>query len=90
MQLVDELLEDEKLLDTVYEAQGERHPQSRSRGRMQTPAEVLLRLSLLKHVRNWSMTCWNEKCAPIWCIAPLPGSEMRKCRTPRPWRGWAN
>ncbi|HMI50386.1 MAG TPA: hypothetical protein VK525_02665 [Candidatus Saccharimonadales bacterium] len=23
----------------VYEAQGERHPQSRSRGRMQTPAE---------------------------------------------------
>ena len=39
MRLVDELLEDEQLLDTVYEAQGERHPQSRSRGRMQTPAE---------------------------------------------------
>src|SRR5881409_3500348 len=42
MRLVDQLLEDEQLLDTVYEAQGERHPQSRSRGRMQTPAEVLL------------------------------------------------
>jgi IS5 family transposase len=54
MVLVDELLEDEQLLDTVYEAQGERHPQSRSRGRMQTPAEVLLRLLLLKHMRNWS------------------------------------
>ena len=54
MVLVDELLEDEQLLDTVYEAQGERHPQSRSRGRMQTPAEVLLRLLLLKHIRNWS------------------------------------
>ena len=52
MRLVDELLEDEELLDTVYEAQGERHPQSRSRGRMQTPAEVLLRLLLLKHIRN--------------------------------------
>ncbi|MGA9966235.1 MAG: transposase [Terriglobales bacterium] len=51
---MDELLEDEQLLDTVYEAQGERHPQSRSRGRMQTPAEVLLRLLLLKHIRNWS------------------------------------
>src|SRR6266568_5857280 len=38
MRLVDELLEDEQLLDTVYQAQGERHPQSRSRGRMQTPA----------------------------------------------------
>jgi IS5 family transposase len=54
MRLVDDLLEDEQLLDTVYEAQGERHPQSRSRGRMQTPAEVLLRLLLLKHMRNWS------------------------------------
>ena len=30
MLLVDELLEDEQLVDTVYEAQGERHPQSRS------------------------------------------------------------
>src|SRR6204780_1090769 len=54
MLLVDEPLEDEQLLDTVYEAQGERHPQSRIRGRMQTPAEVLLRLLLLKHIRNWS------------------------------------
>src|ERR1035437_9609235 len=54
MLLVDKLLEDEQLVDTVYEAQGERHPQSRIRGRMQTPAEVLLRLLLLKHIRNWS------------------------------------
>src|SRR6266404_4237876 len=54
MLLVDKLLEDEQLLDTVYEAQGERHPQSRIRGRMQTPAEVVLRLLLLKHIRNWS------------------------------------
>jgi hypothetical protein len=34
MRLVDELLEDERLADAVYEAQGERHPQSRIRGRM--------------------------------------------------------
>src|SRR5258708_1559595 len=54
MRLGDELLEDEQLVDTVYEAQGERHPQSRMRGRMQTPAEVVLRLLLLKHIRNWS------------------------------------
>ena len=37
MRLVDELPEDGQLLDTVDEAQGERHPQSRSCGRMQTP-----------------------------------------------------
>ena len=54
MRLVDELLEDEPLLDSVYEAQGKRYGQSRRRGRMQTPAEVVLRLLLLKHIRNWS------------------------------------
>jgi transposase, IS5 family len=54
MRLVDRLLEDEQLRDTIYEAQGERDPQSRSRGREQTPAEVVLRLLLLKHIRNWS------------------------------------
>src|SRR5271165_2657251 len=54
MRLVDRLLEDEQLLDPIYEAQGERYPQSRRRGREQTPAEVVLRLLLLKHIRNWS------------------------------------
>jgi transposase, IS5 family len=51
---VDELLDDEELVGKVYEAQGERHENSRTRGRWQTPAETVLRLLLLKHVRNWS------------------------------------
>lgn len=50
----DKLLEDEELIDVVYEAQGERHEHSATRGRAQTPAEMALRLLLLKHVRNWS------------------------------------
>jgi transposase, IS5 family len=54
MRVVAELLEDEALLDAVYEAQGKRYPQSRVRGRQQTPAEVTLRMLILKHVRNWS------------------------------------
>ena len=54
MREADWVLEDERLLDPVYAAQGERHPQSRVRGREQTPAEVVVRLLLLKHVRNWS------------------------------------
>ena len=54
MRAADTVLEDEALVDQVYEAQGRRHAQSRSRGREQTPAEVALRLLLLKHVRNWS------------------------------------
>jgi hypothetical protein len=54
MRQADRLLEDEALLDHVYEAQGQRHPKSRTLERKQTPAEVVLRLLLLKHVRNWS------------------------------------
>jgi IS5 family transposase len=54
MGVVDELLEDEELIDSIYEAQGQRHKQSRVRGRQQTPAEVALRMLILKHVRNWS------------------------------------
>jgi len=34
----------------VCTAQGKRHPNSRTRGRTQTPAEVALRLLILKYV----------------------------------------
>src|SRR3954449_2640112 len=49
----DRLLEDESLIDGVFVAQGERHEHSATKGRSQTPAEMVLRLLLLKHVRNW-------------------------------------
>jgi transposase, IS5 family len=54
MKEVDEILEDEPLVDLVYERLGRRYPQSRKRGRNSTPAEVVLRLMVLKHARNWS------------------------------------
>ena len=54
MKEIDQLLEDATLVESVYDAQGKRHPKSRTRGRTQTPAEVALRLLILKHVRNWS------------------------------------
>lgn len=50
----DRLLEDEGLIEAVFEAQGHRHVHSATLGRAQTPAETVLRLLLLKHVRNWS------------------------------------
>jgi IS5 family transposase len=50
----DQVLGDEQLVATVCEALAKRHPKSRSRGRHGTPAEVVLRLLILKHVRNWS------------------------------------
>ncbi len=54
MRRVDQVLDDDELLEAVYQAQGKRRPKSRCRGRKQTPAEVVLRLAVLKHVRNWS------------------------------------
>ena len=54
MREADTVLDDEELLETVYEAQGRRHPQSPRRGRRQTSAEVALRMLVLKHARNWS------------------------------------
>jgi IS5 family transposase len=54
MRQVDALLADAELVQIVYEALARRSPQSRTRGRQGTPAEVVLRLLLLKHMRNWS------------------------------------
>jgi IS5 family transposase len=50
----DRVLVDEALVATVYESLGKRHPKSNSRGRHGFPAEVVLRLLILKHIRNWS------------------------------------
>lgn len=54
MRHVDEVLADRELVQIVYAALAQRWPKSRTRGRPGTPAEVVLRLLLLKHMRNWS------------------------------------
>jgi len=50
----DAVLDDEEIVAIVYEALGKRHPKSRSRGRRGAPADVVLRLLTLKHIKNWS------------------------------------
>src|SRR6266700_1784117 len=54
MEYADQALADEEIVAAVYEALAKRHPKSRSRGRLGTPAEVVLRLLVLKHIRNLS------------------------------------
>ncbi len=54
MEHADQVLADEEILTAVHEALAKRHPKSRGRGRKGMPAEVVLRLLVLKHVRNWS------------------------------------
>ena len=51
---IDTLLEDEAVIETVAQAMEARWPQSRRRGRLGTPAEVVLRMLILKHLFDWS------------------------------------
>jgi len=47
----DQVLADDQIVAAVYEALAKRSPKSRSRGRFGTPAEVVLRMLVLKHAR---------------------------------------
>jgi transposase-like protein DUF772/DDE family transposase len=51
---IDTLLEDEAVIETVAQAMEARWPESRRRGRLGTPAEVVLRMLILKHLFDWS------------------------------------
>ena len=51
---VDKILEDEDLIEVVHQALGGRWKGSRTQGRKGTPSEVVLRLLVLKHLKNWS------------------------------------
>src|SRR3977135_2462112 len=64
MNHADRVLDDEAIVAAVYEALGQRHPRSRSRGRRGSPAEMVLRLLILKHVRNWSHDMADMSCRP--------------------------
>lgn len=51
---VDAMLGDDAILSIVHQALVQRRPNSRRRGRPGFPAELVLRLLILKHIRNWS------------------------------------
>src|SRR5215207_5645908 len=51
---IDTVLEDEAVIDVVAQALEARWPQSRRRGRPGTPAEVVIRMLILKHLFDWS------------------------------------
>ena len=51
---IDTLLEAEAVLDVIAHALEARWPQSRRRGRPGTPAEVVMRMLMLKHLFDWS------------------------------------
>ena len=54
LRTIDTLLEDEAVIETVAQALEARWPPSRRRGRPGTPAEVVLRMLIVKHLFDWS------------------------------------
>lgn len=54
MHHADKALEDDTLLLIIQQELAKRCKKSKTRGRRATPAEVVLRMLLLKHVRDWS------------------------------------
>ena len=54
MRHADTALEDDALLLLIQQELAKRCQKSKTRGRKATPAEVVLRMLLLKHVRDWS------------------------------------
>jgi transposase, IS5 family len=51
---IDTWLEDDAVIEVVAQALETRWPQSRRRGRPGTPAEVVIRMLILKHLFDWS------------------------------------
>ena len=74
MKHADKELDDEQIVATVYEALAKRHPKSRSRGRLGAPAEVVLRLLILKHIRNLELSGAGARSA---CQPGVPQLQPR-------------
>lgn len=54
MRHANQTLNDDELLEIVQQELSKRCKKSKTRGRPATPAEVVLRMLLLKHIRGWS------------------------------------
>jgi transposase, IS5 family len=84
----DRVLADEEIVAAVYEALARRSPKSRSRGRLGTPAEVVLRLLVLKHVRNLSYAALEREVRANLVyrdFARVGGGKMPDAKTMGRW-----
>jgi IS5 family transposase len=88
MRYADQVLADEQIVAAVYEALAKRHPKSRSRGRRGTPAEVVLCLLVLKHIRNLSYGALEREVRPNLVyrdFTRIGGDKMPDAKTMGRW-----
>jgi hypothetical protein len=58
--------EDDAVIDVIAQALEKRSPQSRRRGRLETPADVVIRMLILKGLFDWSYDDRNTTSGPTW------------------------
>src|SRR5258708_24111605 len=84
MEHADRVLADEQIVAAVYEALARRHPKSRSRGRLGAPAEMVLRLLILKHIRNWTYGVLEPEVRPNLAYPAFTPPAPRNTPNPKP------
>ena len=80
---IDTLLEDEAVIEVVAQGLESRWPQSRRRGRPGTPAEVVIRMLILKHLFDWSYDDLEQEVRANLVYRAFTGSTPRKYRMPK-------
>src|SRR5258705_12667514 len=87
MSHADTVLADEAIVATVYEALAKRHPKSRCRGRRGAPADMVLRLLVLRHIRNWSYEVLEREVRANLVYRDF--THVGAAKTPRRWAAGA-
>src|SRR5438128_1965366 len=85
---VDKALGDEEIVEAVMTVMRRRWQQSARRGRAGTPAEVVLRMLALKHLRDWSYDELEREVTGSLGTGVSAGSTRARSRTPRRWSDW--
>src|SRR5438309_11575150 len=89
MEHADRVLSDEDIVAAVYEALARRHPKSRSRGRRGAPAELVLRLLILRHARNWIYAVLEREVRANLVYRDLTRVGTGNTPDPRPVGRWS-
>src|SRR5262249_29312116 len=85
----DGVLADEGIVMTAYEALAKRHRLSRTRGRRGICAEVVVRLLVLKHARNWSYAVLEREVRANLIYRKFTRIGRPRWPMPRPWANGA-
>ncbi len=85
---VDALLDQDELVEIVHRALQQRRPKSGTRGRKATPAEAVLRLLALKHMKNWSYEVLEQEVRANWVyrqFTRIGGEKVPDAKTMVRW-----